>query len=168
VLVRPVLHAALLVAAAAPGAVPSSAVLVENGYVSAALARRVDRLLAPVPRPTDEAARRRYLSRLGHLWPLAAALRLWEADEDPEPWIGTITALAATAADAGDELFDARSPLDGDELQRLFGLAPGPELGRLIEGLRNARIEGRIETRTQAIDWARRWIATSERRRPAD
>jgi hypothetical protein len=143
-------------------------VLVENGYVSAALARRVDRLLAPVPRPTDEAARRRYLSRLGHLWPLAAALRLWEADEDPEPWIGTITALAATAADAGDELFDARSPLDGDELQRLFGLAPGPELGRLIEGLRNARIEGRIETRTQAIDWARRWIATSERRRPAD
>ena len=44
----------------------------------------------------------------------------------------------------------------GDELVRELGLAPGPEIGRLLEGLRRAQFTGEIGTREQALDLARR------------
>jgi hypothetical protein len=44
----------------------------------------------------------------------------------------------------------------GDELVRELGLAPGPEIGRLLEGLRRAQFTGEVGTREQALDLARR------------
>jgi poly(A) polymerase len=49
-----------------------------------------------------------------------------------------------------------RSPLRGDELARELGIEPGPELGRLLAELQEARFAGEVETRADAIEHARR------------
>jgi putative nucleotidyltransferase with HDIG domain len=45
--------------------------------------------------------------------------------------------------------------LRGDELARELGIEPGPALGRLLEGLAEARYAGEIATREQALAHAR-------------
>ena len=49
-----------------------------------------------------------------------------------------------------------RSPIRGDELARELALEPGPELGRLLEKLAEARFAGEIDTREEAVTFARR------------
>ena len=41
----------------------------------------------------------------------------------------------------------------GDDLQRLFGLSPGPAFKALLEELEVAQVEGHIGTRDEAIQW---------------
>ena len=47
--------------------------------------------------------------------------------------------------------------LDGHDLIRL-GAVPGPVLGRLVEELYAAQLEGEVKTREQAQQWARAWL----------
>jgi putative nucleotidyltransferase with HDIG domain len=49
-----------------------------------------------------------------------------------------------------------RLPLRGDELAREAGIEPGPELGRVLEELREAAYAGEIEDRDDAVELARR------------
>ena len=51
-----------------------------------------------------------------------------------------------------------RPPLTGDELASELGLAPGPELGRLLEELRAEAFTGEIKGRDQAVERARQLI----------
>jgi hypothetical protein len=54
----------------------------------------------------------------------------------------------------------ARPPLvRGDELAGALGLTPGPELGRLLAEIAEARFAGEIETRDDAVALARRLSA---------
>ena len=46
-------------------------------------------------------------------------------------------------------------PLRGDELARELGIERGPELGRLLEGLREAVFAGDVQDREQAVGYAR-------------
>jgi poly(A) polymerase len=48
-----------------------------------------------------------------------------------------------------------RAPVTGDDLATELGLAPGPEVGRLLEELRAAAFAGEISDRKQAIERAR-------------
>jgi poly(A) polymerase len=41
----------------------------------------------------------------------------------------------------------------GDDLQALFGLPPGPRFKTLLEDIELARVEGRIHTRADALQW---------------
>jgi poly(A) polymerase len=45
--------------------------------------------------------------------------------------------------------------LRGDELARELGIEPGPELGRLLAGLREAQYAGEVATREDALELAR-------------
>jgi poly(A) polymerase len=56
-----------------------------------------------------------------------------------------------------------RPLLDGHDLMRL-GAVPGPLMGRLVEELYTAQLEGEVKTREQARHWAQDWL---HRRRPA-
>ena len=47
-------------------------------------------------------------------------------------------------------------PLRGDELANTLGIAPGPELGALLERLREARFTGEATTPAEALELARR------------
>jgi len=49
-----------------------------------------------------------------------------------------------------------RSPIRGDDLARELALEPGPEIGRLLAELAEARFAGEIETREEAVALARR------------
>jgi poly(A) polymerase len=51
-----------------------------------------------------------------------------------------------------------RPPLSGDELTAELGLAPGPEMGRVLEELRAASFAGEIDTRAEALERARELI----------
>ena len=44
----------------------------------------------------------------------------------------------------------------GDELADELGIALGPEVGRLLEQLREAQFAGEVATRADALDLARR------------
>lgn len=58
-------------------------------------------------------------------------------------------------------LFDeARKPvpdrlLDGNEVMKLLGLKPGPQVGEWLERLREAQAEGKLSTRAEALAWLR-------------
>jgi poly(A) polymerase len=48
-----------------------------------------------------------------------------------------------------------RAPLRGDELVRELGLAPGPEIGRILAELKLAAFSGEIRSRDEALERAR-------------
>ena len=54
--------------------------------------------------------------------------------------------------------------LNGNQLQRYFGLRPGPVIGRLLGLLRESEATGRIQTREEAIEMLRNEISRSESR----
>jgi poly(A) polymerase len=51
-----------------------------------------------------------------------------------------------------------RPPLRGDELAEALGIAPGPELGRLLAELEEAAFAGEAGTREEALEAARRLL----------
>ncbi len=48
--------------------------------------------------------------------------------------------------------------LDGNDLMRELGIAPGPRLGELLEAIREAQADGEVRTREEAIALARKLI----------
>ena len=55
-----------------------------------------------------------------------------------------------------EALVDPPTLLTGDQLMDALGLAPGPVVGRLLETVREAQVQGHVRTHEQALDWARR------------
>jgi poly(A) polymerase len=51
--------------------------------------------------------------------------------------------------------------VNGHDLMRALGIPPGPEVGRLLEALREAQLTGRVRTRSQALALARRLARTN-------
>ena len=67
-------------------------------------------------------------------------------------------AAAATTARYLRELRTMRAPLNGNDLRRL-GIAPGPLLGRTLEALRAATLDGDVTTCEEAEAWVRRYAS---------
>jgi poly(A) polymerase len=44
--------------------------------------------------------------------------------------------------------------LDGNDLMREFGLSPGPQIGELLELVREAQVSGEVQTRQEALSLA--------------
>jgi poly(A) polymerase len=53
-----------------------------------------------------------------------------------------------------------RPPVTGEDLMEALGLEPGPEVGRLLEELREAAFAGEVGTRDEALRWARERVAS--------
>jgi poly(A) polymerase len=60
-----------------------------------------------------------------------------------------------------------RSPVAGDELVRALGIAPGPQLGRLLAELTEASYAGELDTAESALAHARAWLAGDSLAAPA-
>ena len=48
--------------------------------------------------------------------------------------------------------------LDGNEAMAELGLKPGPRVGEVLEAIREAQATGKINTREEALDFARNWL----------
>jgi hypothetical protein len=57
------------------------------------------------------------------------------------------------------ERVDPPALTDGYDLMREFGLHPGPQVGELLEAIREAQVSGRVRTRDEALDLVRTMLA---------
>jgi len=48
--------------------------------------------------------------------------------------------------------------IDGDDLIKIFGMPPGPEIGNILEQLHEARAAGEITDRNEALDYVKRLL----------
>jgi poly(A) polymerase len=114
-------------------------------------------------RPLDRRGVYRYLTRTApvevEVTLLSCADRLATRGKNAERAIDAHLELARELMPAALEWRRAGPPslpLRGDELAREAGIEPGPELGRVIEELREAAYAGEIEDRDDAVELARR------------
>ena len=48
--------------------------------------------------------------------------------------------------------------IDGHDIIKIFGMSPGPKIGQLLEAVKEARADGEVSSRQQAIDYVKRWL----------
>lgn len=145
----------------ADGAAAEPAGLVERfrdaGYVTPSSAAGVKKLLAEGEIPGDERGRRRFLHRLGEAWPTAVA-RLGAAASTEDQagkraladWRRAVRELGALLAADGERIIAPPRLLSGEDVQRLLGVPPGPEVGRALDRVRRAQVDGEIASREEA------------------
>jgi tRNA nucleotidyltransferase/poly(A) polymerase len=76
------------------------------------------------------------------------------------PWQRRVETAARLLRGWFEERTDIVSPpplLTGDEIMSLRHLSPGPEVGRLVEGLREAQAAGDVSSRDEAEAFVRQW-----------
>jgi hypothetical protein len=81
---------------------------------------------------------------------------------DPTPrqrWRGAAEAICELAWREGAALLAPPHLLDGEDVQRLLDLSPGPGVGSALEALGEAQIDGVVRTRDEAERFLRDWQA---------
>jgi tRNA nucleotidyltransferase/poly(A) polymerase len=154
-----------------PGDAPPGealAAFTEAGYLTRRDTGGVARLLPWRRLPAEALEHRRFLHRLGELWPTAAchAGARSAAQGHTEAWEESAAALARIYRDEGDTILAPPQLLDGREAGELLGVPPGPEIGQALRELRWAQVEGRVRTREEArrfMERMRRGRAAGER-----
>jgi tRNA nucleotidyltransferase/poly(A) polymerase len=78
----------------------------------------------------------------------------YAAGTPDDPWPHLLALTARMLADYWDHYEERVSPvplIDGYDLLREFGLQPGPQIGGLLEAVREAQVTGQVSTRDQAL-----------------
>jgi tRNA nucleotidyltransferase/poly(A) polymerase len=74
------------------------------------------------------------------------------AQDDPWPRLVALTArVLADFYERGEERVAPPSLVDGNDLLRAFGLQSGPQIGELLEAVREAQVSGEVWTRKEAL-----------------
>ena len=125
----------------------------DTGYLTRQTAADVAHLLALPEPPAGEPAQRRWLHKAGRLWPTAACLHgsRIAARNLGLRWKETLRDLAGLAQREGEVVFDPPRLLTGGDVQELLGLPPGREVGRALDAVRSAQVEGTVRTREEAV-----------------
>jgi tRNA nucleotidyltransferase/poly(A) polymerase len=123
----------------------------DAGYLTRSLAADVGRLLRLTDLPEDDLGRRRFLHQTGTLWATAACFLAVRAAAHGRRWRHALPHLAELARREGGTLFDPPRLLDGAEVQALLGVPPGPDVGRALQAVREAQVDGRVRTKEEAI-----------------
>jgi len=48
--------------------------------------------------------------------------------------------------------------VNGHDIQELFGIPPGPLVGRALKAVQDARIDGVVKSKPEAIAWLKAWF----------
>lgn len=131
----------------------------DAGYTTHNLADRVRRLVREPEIPDADAERRRFLHRLGDLWPTAVArlgARHGDGGGELERWRGSVRELAALVEREGEHILDPPRLLGGDEVQELLGVSPGPRVGEALRAVERAQVAGDVRSKEEARALLRR------------
>ena len=60
--------------------------------------------------------------------------------------------------EAQEESADMRAPIDGKEIMEFLKIDPGPTVGKVLNMLLEARLEGRVRTKKEAYDLTQEWV----------
>jgi tRNA nucleotidyltransferase/poly(A) polymerase len=93
---------------------------------------------------------------------LADTLAAWEGEALPEAWphqAEMVAQLLTAWFEHGDTMISPQLYLSGNDLIRLLGLSPGPQIGDLLHRLREEQAAGEIRTRQEAIIRVRQWAS---------
>jgi len=126
--------------------------LAQAGYLTRRDATDIRSLLPWDRLPADETERRRFLHATGSLWTTAAC---FAAVRDETGWVERAAELVRLDRAEGGALREPPQLVDGTEIGRLLGVDPGPEIGRAVEVLRRAQVDGRVATRDEAVELVR-------------
>ncbi len=147
----------------------------EELHLSTAEVRHLDKIAEDtgqdgdwLPPEGDRRALYRYFRRLGEagvevvMLALSRFLSRSSGPPDPEAW----EALVERAREVlrpyfeGDtSLLDPPALVRGDELMKALDLSPGPEIGELLERIREAQAAGEVSSKEQALGLARKVLA---------
>jgi hypothetical protein len=129
----------------------------DAGYLTQQSAADVALLLElpglPDPAREDLSARR-WLHAAGRLWPTAVCregARTTAQGGDVPAWRGAVRRLAELAGRESEALFTPPRLLSGEEVQELLGVPPGREVGRALDAVRRAQVDGTVRTREEAV-----------------
>ena len=131
--------------------VPSLERFRDAGYLTRSMAADIARLLELPGLPEDEIGRRRFLHRTGTLWPTAAAFLSARAAAHGLHWRPALAPLVDLARREGATLIDPPRLLGGAEVQQILGIPPGPGVGRALEAVLAAQVDGKVRTREEAV-----------------
>jgi len=126
----------------------------DAGYLTRQTASDLALLLGLPEPPVEPPASRRWLHRAGPLWPTAACAhgaRIAAHGGDLDGWREAVRRLADLASKEGDVLFDPPRLLTGGDVQELLGIPPGREVGRVLDAVRSAQVDGAVRTREEAM-----------------
>jgi tRNA nucleotidyltransferase (CCA-adding enzyme) len=87
---------------------------------------------------------------------LAVQLASSIAPPAAEIWAGSVTiarSLLEAWFDRRDEVIDPKTLINGEDIMRELNLTPGPEIGSLLNLVREKQVVGEISTRQQALDF---------------
>ncbi len=131
--------------------------LLDAGYLLAATAEDAGRLLEVEVLPEAELDRRRFVHRLGRLWPTAVAVLAAQASlaSESAQLERLLRPLLDLARAHGAELIDPPRQLTGDEVRDLLGVT-GPGIGQALARLRQAQVDGEVRTKEEAVELLRR------------
>lgn len=118
--------------------------------------RALDEALALVNGPSAD--RRAFIHRAGSAFP--AVLAAAGAVDPDRPWPRWWRLWQAR----GPDLVEAEPLLSGEEIAALLRIAPGPDLGRAVDALTDARVRGAVRTKRGAERWLRRFTEETPER----
>ncbi len=75
--------------------------------------------------------------------------------------VGLVARMLGDLWERGPERVHPPSLVSGHDLMREFGLGPGPQIGRLLEAVREAQVSGEVNSRGEALALIRRYLAQS-------
>lgn len=126
--------------------------------------RRLERIVRWRPIPESEADQRRFLHDLGEDWraALLATGVLAELTGTAASWVVASESVHQLAARAGEVIFHPPALLDGEDVMALLGIDPGPAVGRALDALRAAQVQGTVTTSEEAEAFVRQLSKRSD------
>jgi tRNA nucleotidyltransferase (CCA-adding enzyme) len=102
------------------------------------------------------ADRRSFIHSAGTAFP--ATLALGAAVDPHRPWVRWWRLWR----ESGQELVSPDPLLTGEEIASILEIEPGPELGRAIDSLTEARVRGEVRSAGGAKRWLRSWLKRAD------
>jgi hypothetical protein len=72
--------------------------------------------------------------------------------------IDVVRALLEAYWESPEETIAPPDLVNGNDLIRGLKLKPGPQIGELLEAIREAQVEGEVSSKAEALKFARAWL----------